>query len=303
MRLHKFLFCILLLFSVFQLNAQSLPNAGFENWHMDAGYEVPDNWDCTTRFVWYDFQMYGVIKDSSDSYEGNYCALLETDQDIAFTDTVRLPGLLSLAPVDINIMDYSVSIGDPIAFTGKPDGLRMHYKYFPVNQDTAIVRAYFTMWNNDTQQQDTIGYGALDLFDTTDVWTAIDMDIDYSSESIPEYVNVLISSSKPENLEVGSKLFIDSVGFEYSGAGIDKINEGKKCIVYPQPANNLVTVSWASKTIEQVQLFDLSMKELTGLTNFESFSSGIILHTENLRSGVYFIRINEQYAAKLYIVK
>jgi len=94
----------------------------------------------------------------------------------------------------------------------------------------------------------------------------------------------------------------DAVVVEYSMCvGIDENINNSNVSIFPNPANDLVTITAESSTVAEVQIFDLTGKMI--YSNF-SLSSRLEVNTSNYASGTYIVKViteNESATRRLIV--
>jgi hypothetical protein len=241
------LFFIAIIFISFQLQAQSyynndsVPDPGFEKWINNPNppyepYEDLEYWGTPNEFT----SLAGVItvtKDTDTTY-GNFAARLETKYILTF----KVPGVVTLGEIKVDIITAGAEITGGIPFTRKPLRLKGYFKYQPHNNDTCVVIVLLTKFIPAKGKRDTLGAGSFFSGDTISEWTEFTAEVQYFNEEIPDSLNIIFSSSYNYYDAVpGSVMWIDNLVFEGNEGIAPDIIPKVKVNVYPNPATDNIT--------------------------------------------------------------
>lgn len=279
-----FLAVIFGIISVFQLNAQQVPNGGFENWIDYGAFEEPEEWQ-TPNQVTSPLNIFTVEK-TTDAIAGNYAARLESKELMG--GMFVAPGAVTLGIFEINLVTQTGIITGGIPYNERPEKLKGYFKYFPKPND--FCQFFVLFYKTDTLgQRDTIGTGYFSVNDTVDVWSPFEADIYFVSPQEPDTMNIIFIASYIDNPIAGSTLYIDSVSFDFS-TGIEhpETNTEQACL-YPNPAAGYVNVILPqNETNAEMQIFNLR-GEL--ILNRKICSSPASIDVSSLSCGCYLYRI------------
>ena len=231
----KYLLLLLISLVLFELNAQTVPNGGFENWTNNIFYEDPDNWTTLNLLA-----LGGVpetaIK-STDSRTGSYALELKT---VSFINGSNQPDtMIGYA--------FSASIGGGGGFPvySRPQGLSCYYKYDKVGLSIGYVTVVLSKWNIQTNKSDSVGWGITFIPYDQSSYTQLDIPILYFSSEVPDtaFIWATCGGGDPADPGVpsgafapGTSLKLDDFSF-YGTTDINE-NEAKQISVYPNPAQN-----------------------------------------------------------------
>ena len=97
----------------------------------------------------------------------------------------------------------------------------------------------------------------------------------------------------------GINIINDSICYNYSvsNTSINNLNQGDQVIIYPNPTTqNELNITSQTEAIRQVVFYELNGKEIQ-VNNIDKLGKNIRINTENLKAGIYFIKINtDQYS-------
>ena len=100
----------------------------------------------------------------------------------------------------------------------------------------------------------------------------------------------------------GNNAYIDNINISASQVGINEIADDQISSLYPNPANNLVSlVLNNSSNQSRLDIFDAVGKSVYTQNIIGKGKQNINIATENFNNGVYFMRINGGAAKKLII--
>lgn len=274
---------ILTLSATAQTNPITTGIEGFENWTTNSVGEMPVAWDGFNRQVMFGGMTVGEVecirKDSLDPKEGNFSISLTSES------VMGGPAVPALFTTGDLIIDWNAQNGDITggeAFTNTPTQLKGWYKYYPVNNDTAFIEVDFTQ--NSTQ----VGSGRIELSGSTQDWTPFVFDITFDNRTMPDSMNIVAASTKAsENIPVGTVLELDAMEFVYGTTGLEnKASESIK--VYPNPATNNLTIDGMQTGQNNITIFN-SLGQT--IENLETSSHSILLNVSQLKTGIYFVQI------------
>ena len=123
----------------FNVNAQSIPNPGFENWVQFAGYENPEGYGTLNLLTAFGNPV-SVEKDSVNPYAGTYSMKVST---IVLTSN---PSPADLADTFGTAFTGDVSFAGQVygfPYTNRPANLKFYFKYAPSNNDSAYCYVPF----------------------------------------------------------------------------------------------------------------------------------------------------------------
>ncbi|MBN2892028.1 MAG: T9SS type A sorting domain-containing protein [Bacteroidales bacterium] len=245
-----FIFFSLFFFAVVTFSQTVPQNKNFENW-IDLG----TNGDSLVKWnsaIWYDAGVFGMIRipfaeQSTDAFQGDYAAKLETKEE-SFTGMI-LPGIIQLGKFDLEGDGMPIYGGVP--FSERPLGLSVFAKYFPADNDTAFVMAYLTKYNGTST--DTIGLTFYPLTDIIPDYTELLMPIIYESEDAPDTLNIVIISTNPLNMKVGSTMYVDSLQLLYEMSAFPTL-----ALEATQITETSFTANWIPSPYVSDYFFDLA---------------------------------------------
>jgi hypothetical protein len=303
-----FTLSICLLPLLFQTKAQAPVNLGFENWTDFTVYQDPDNWG-TLNFASVFVQgLPATAEKSTDSYADSFAVKLTTlpaNADLSGFgfDHDTVPGL----------MVYG-SIGGGTAgtaYTERPTSIQFHYKYTPVDDDSAGFLVQLTKWDAINQEQILVGQGAVSMKTLVTTYTLNDVVVIYEDTITPDSLFIVMFSSFDavhllgSNLNTalprpGSTLLVDNIKIlgvdtttpngviDYTAATID-------FTVYPNPVSSTLNIKCNNYDFAHGAL-TMDMIDMTGrLVQSVSFNTmQTSTDVSNLSTGMYIYRLKDK---------
>lgn len=230
----KFTLLSALVVAFFALNAQQVPNGGFETW---SNAYTPTGWATVDGL--FGSSLGFTTKDTADKVEGTTSIKVKSDSLAAVPQAGVVPGLVSLGTASYVAGQPSFK-GIPFAF--RPDTLRFAYKYSTPGTDTAGVQ--IVLFKSGSQP--VLG-GGIPLQATNGQWADVYVVLtpNYASGATPDTLLLQFYSSFSDVAPgvKGSTLNVDNVRFGYASActaptaptaaiaGQSSINQGQSTTV------------------------------------------------------------------------
>jgi len=277
---------IILAFSLMSISlfSQTLPNYDFEEWNNFFIYEEPSNWNTPNPYT----SLLGsvTVSPSNDAYTGSQAARLETMNVM----DINLPGVMTLADININIFDSSYSVSGGFFLQENIYKLTGWYKYQGVGGDQASILMY-NFKNTPETGYDTIGYG-YGFLDNADTWSQFTVYMTNISNAVPDSFNVIIASSLAIGAQEGSVLLVDSLSI-YTNTGIIDLWKPKTQLnVYPNPAVHNITFESETNISNGIITIYNNIGEKLYEKPFENNS--LNFNVNNLSPGIYTYTLREK---------
>ncbi|MEI7597166.1 MAG: PCMD domain-containing protein [Bacteroidota bacterium] len=297
----EIVFSALFFYSIF-INAQSIPNADFENWEtLGSGmnsYQEPTNWNTLNS----DLSSYFVSADvtkSSDSHAGISSAKLET-KSVAGIIT---PAVLTLGTIyATGTFDRDVRGGVPCS--QKPLLFEGWYKFSSQGSDKAYIASIMYKYNNITKKQDTVGAAIFMPSTSISQYTKFSVSFDYNSympNETPDSMNIVITSSYKYSVtssNVGTILLVDDLGLSFN-SGVEQQNNNN-CRVTYSPSKSII-IDRTSANSTQISITSSIGQEVSSSNNS---GNHIEINACNLKNGLYFVHLssgNENLTSKIWV--
>ena len=269
------------------LNSTAQLNGGFENWHDEFLYQVPDNWQ-TLNFLSIlsppnplsAFKATGI-----DKHSGNYALKIKT----FFVNNNPAPNIIddSVGLIFTGKVNYSpttIKLGFP--YSSRPEKLDFWAKYSPVGNDTGGAIVLLQKWNGISA--DTVAFGQIYIA-ATGAYTPMQINLTYYSNVLPDTAAIIFGASlKMGRTRVGSTMYIDDVAL-IGWVGIDEKNQlNNKVKIFPNPANENLTITTEFEEAENIRIMDVSGKTV-GRSKIQDHNSNV--NTGLFVEGMYFYEI------------
>ena len=241
-----------------------IPSPGFEDWNDLSGILKPDGWQTGAME-----ECLNVIP-SDDAYEGNLSAELLVLYDPVMTS---------------NMSGYMFADGN-FPVSERYTALNGYIKGNIIGNDTFSVNV--SMWKNG----DMIGFGRFKTLESHDNWTAFSVNITYDSGETPDEGFIAMQLGSIFGGNTGSFYRVDKLELSMTPSGInDESTVNFK--FFPNPANKRLHLTFtATSGVTLVRIIDLTGK--TVMEYKTSMQQEVILPTENLSEGLYFLQTFEE---------
>ena len=271
--------------------SQQILNGGFEDtnefnietfWHIGFGFNCFDP----------PFPVFAII--INDSNSGNNAVKLTSD--MCYNENVLLPGMINTADFESNGPGFGYEYHE------RPEFLNFYYKYNPTSSnEKAFVKIMLFNYNTSTYEvTEVIGEASANINEISE-YTLFTMPIEYYTESTPDYIHILFSTSENfsywenqplynSNLDnvnsLGTYLLIDDVYVSGGGIGTDDYLLNSIIRVYPNPMLDSLTIQNDSLNIYSIKIFNI-LGELM-LEEKNNFSN---IQVSDIDKGLYFLEI------------
>ncbi len=277
---------IILLFSTISAHSQDIPNASFENW---ANGE-PVDWHTTNQAL-----FTTVIKDATNPQEGSFSAQLKVvTVTIPFIGTYSMPGILSTANMEADVVNLQFNIWGGYPFTGMPNRLAGYLRYQPVNNDTCYFGWALSKWQNGAR--DTIGYGVAYRGGIISDWSYFEIPMEYNIWETPDTMNILFLNTNLADgqTHTNTKMWVDNLSFVYGPVGIEGITFPNDLRIY---ANGDTRQLILESSFTKPKKLSVSIYSLNGaiiLDERKTMSQSVeTINLASLKPGIYILKISE----------
>lgn len=287
----KLVILFLALLSVKSLVAQNIPNAEFELWVAQSGYDDPQNWATGNILsnILLGSSPISVFKETTEKHGGAAAVKIITVKMNPGVATGYLPNDTIGIAFTGKFVAVSPYLQYGFADTIRHTALNFYSKYTPSGTDTGYAFVYLLKRNGAVR--DTIANG-IQKITSSGSWVLSTVTLNYLVPvTKPDTTVIVFSSSGYINPQVGSTLYVDDVSFINPVGISDNRAIADQILVYPNPASNLIYFS--AKT-EYVMEIEIELSDMMG-RKLESFpvknkNTGTI-NIENLSPGIYFYKI------------
>lgn len=273
------------------LNSSAQSNGGFEFWHSEFSYLVPDSWQTLNILSIFTppnpisaFKATGL-----DAHSGVAALKLKTifvnnnPYPIGINDTIGyvFTGKVVVSPP-------SLKIGMP--YTERPEKFEFWAKYIPVGGDIAAVTVILQKWNGS--RTDTIARCDIKIDSTVLSYAFFQTYLNYFSTALPDTIIIGFSSSYKKSIaRVGSSLYLDDVALT-GWVGIEETNPYiNKIKIFPNPAKDNVIILAQIDEAAKVKVSDATGKQMAEY-KIQNYSANI--STVFFSEGIYFYAIRDK---------
>lgn len=232
---------------------------------------------------------------TSNSNNGTNAVYLTPDYCYSDGGGVNLlPGVLRTAIISSPFFGYE--------YHYRPEFLHFYYKYTPtMSGEKAFVKIMLFNYNSSTYEVTEVISEAHAKITEVSEYTLFTMPIEYYTESIPDYIHILFSTSEnfsywenqplynsnEDNVNsLGTTLLIDDVYVSGGGIGTDDYLLNSNIRVYPNPMINLLSIDCNNLDIKSIKVFSvLGSLILVEKNNFSD------IQVSNIDEGLYFLEI------------
>jgi len=296
------IFLILIVSSTLLSNAQII-NSDFEDWSTFANVLMPDGW----IFIGIEGVAIPVTR-TTESHSGTYAAKGEVL-------TTGLPAPLSILPPTITSVPYD---SENLGFTVSERHYSMSgvYKFNPVDGDKFHITVI--MYHDTT----TIGLGAQMIETGAIEYTPFNIDIDYTSEEIPNTCLIAFTICGPagsDDYHEGSYFIVDELDFDsqvllYQGFG-DFNYQFALHQNYPNPFGSETEINFQlpENMTVKIKIFNILGQEINELADKKYVKgshsikwNGRDYNGRKVSTGIYFYQIQSgdlSQAKKMYLLR
>ena len=297
------LLVLTLIFNSKITSAQTLVNAGFENWTNVILFNEPTGYVSSNYFSIIlgtgGLPRANVSKSAGIKHGGNFAAKLESYAQNT-GDSLGVPGLLITG--SLNIASAAITPGFP--YVGRPAELRGFYKYAQgLSSDSGTALVSLMKRNILTGQQEAVAVG-FGVFSNKTTFGEFSVPLFYASNEMPDTAIIVFSTTSSLSTDsaaltsapVGSILYLDDLSFFGSvAAGLESIDALLQVSAYPNPSSDLVNITFVQKAAGAGQL---TIRDLRGkliyqqAINLSAGKNEIPVATKDWDSGLYLYQIN-----------
>ncbi len=293
----------LFIFFPILLNAQNIPNAGFEDWYIGDVVLEADQWQSSNSYTFNQYLVYSANPDWEYFTEGFTSVRLTT----VVLDTLGpyAGRIVSGSPM----MDYEtfqldiISGGTP--FPHRPEKLTGQYRYqsqSPI-EDFGQAHVILKKYNPATGKRDTIGIGENVLLNPSPDFKTFEVPIQYLvADMIPDSVIVFFYSSHPQAPVAGSELWIDDLSFGDSTSSVTGAMPAVAANLYPNPFRDFLNVEITAPEEGVIELVSAEGRPVA-TRKAEKGTRTFTIETGNLPAGNYFITWQRSSGEKLFLKK
>jgi len=278
----KTLIAVMLLLSASITKAQTIPNAGFENWSNPNGFNVPNDWGNLNDITSFS-SIYTCTKGTPGNPGASYLKLISK----IVTGMGVKPGIAVSGVLNEN----TLTPFSGFAYSLRPDAFTGKWQYMGnSSNDIGYIKVFLTKWNSSVGMHDTIGYASQNLNGMVMSWANFSFPFTYNSTDNPDSCIILLNASGP-NPEAGSYLYVDNLSFSGVLTGVENVEATGIFNVFPNPSNQTIQLDLSGLNSKAKQ-FEIA--DITGKVIKTQNSNGSLVQTisiAELDAGNYFLKI------------
>lgn len=301
----------LLLLSMYSVNAQVIPNSGFETWSNDSN-AAPDGWEDRGSSI---TGFYPVTR-STDKYMGKYAARIENK--VTATDTII--GILNSVRPNNN---HGFGPAFPIAT--RYNNLKGFYKYVPLNGDSTQIIVYLTKtgFNNPYGFRNLLAFGLKNM-GAAPTYTPFSVGyfdslatvFYFDNSAVPDSGYLTIAAYKYIGPTGGSRplgnsvLYVDALNFDSYLVGINQsmdITSNFQLFPNANSGNFDVSFGTAGNEYTTIKIYNMEGKEMMNLFSGSLSSGNHTFHhsTQQLSNGnyLYIVASDKGYRTEKLVIQ
>lgn len=291
----KILLC-LFVSGAFSCAFAQLPTFDFESWTGTGPGIEPTGWvsgNAITSFPFSNPQSVFQESTAANVHSGTYSMKLVTVTLSNNPDPTTIPnpmgaafpGIVSISPL---------GLVDGFAYASRPADCQFWYKYSPVGADSASAYIVLTKWNSP--KRDTIAAGGWVLKTAATTYTQATLNLIYDpafNSMVSDTIHLYFTATCYSTLTcgtAGSTLWVDDISLN-GWNGINEYPGSEGVSVYPNPANEFVTISLDAADAVSLNAYDATGRIISSVpfyqaTNGMNKKTGTIT-TSALAAGIY----------------
>lgn len=278
----KIIYSIIVLVATAAISsAQTIPNAGFENWTTVGTYNNPDSWgNLNSKTA---AAAVFTCEKGTPGYAGS-SYLKVTSRTVTGMGVV--PGKAVCGVIDTTT--YLPVSG--MAFTGRPAYLKGYWQHMIYGSSQGYIDVKLTRWDAGTNTRVQVASAHTILSGMAMSWAAFTIPMSYTDSNAPDTCVITLSASgtAPTNLDY---LWVDALTF-FGTQGINEYDLNTKISLYPNPSTDRLVLDLASLNEQKVSV---SIIDMTGniVKSIEiiSATSATAIDISDVATGNYIVKV------------
>ena len=285
---------------VMNVDAQALPNTGFESWVHTSGppaYDDPTGY-ATANILSSTFaggSPVSVFKETSIVHSGSD-AMKIVSVKLNSSPSPQIPDTIGLA-VTGSISGSGIKTG--FAYTSIPSAFQFYAEYTPNGSDTAWAVSYLSHFNTITHLRDTVAIALIRIAGTVSSYTLYTTPFIIHSgipgTETPDTCVVAFSSTNMRTVHSGrpgSILYVDDANLNTTGVA-ENAQAIPSVSIYPNPVSSELNVVTANmKNATSVQVYDITGRKINSYKM--NTQDHLKINTDEYAAGLYIYQITDK---------
>jgi len=270
------------IFGITISQAQTITNAGFENWTSAGAYSNPNGWDQLNSLT--SLASVFTCEQGSPGNVGSFYLKLtsKTVTGVGVVPGVAVSGLIDVATQQAK---------SGFAFTAQPQSLTGKWQHMIFGSSQGYVDVQLTKWNSGTNSRTSVASGHLDLTGMAMSWANFSIPLAYLETFAPDscIISFRASGNTPTNNDY---LWIDELAFTGSVTSLENVSSKNKINVFPNPSDLQLSIDLSSLNVKQVEakIYNLAGQLIIYFKEI-AISNNTIIDISELASGNYVLNI------------
>ena len=272
---------IALLFATTISNAQApIPNGGFEDWTNMGMYDNPDNWT-TLNDMTASMETFTCLQGTPGNPGSAYIKLTSKTIGVAV-----IPGIAVCGTIDESTMQPTTGF----SYTDRPQNLTGKWQHMIFGSSQGFIDVQLTRWDVMEQTRITVASAHKNLTGMAMSWAAFTIPLVYTDGGDPDTCIIVLSASgtTPANNDY---LWVDALDFTGTVTGILNITGDKSINMFPNPANNSLSIDLSSfgNSKVRVQITDVQGR-IVRTENQVGTTAKATIEIATLPKGIYVLK-------------
>jgi hypothetical protein len=274
----KLLFSIMFIIISFVGTSQNVNNSSFEHWLIGGFVQRPLGWSTSNEFT----ATQGTYSVSSDTLRhDSFLSAKIVSVPVGFSGQPYAGFVVNGFMLADGNNDFGkiIDAGEP--FPHRPLSLKGYYRYESSSPIEDWAHAYVILKHYDsaTGTRDTIGIGSVKILGPSTTFKEFTVPINYLIKGLePDSIVVAFYSSDPISPNLGGKLWVDKISFDYI-TDLPEPLEKDIAEIVPNPVTDFFSIL-------NFEVKNLRITDVTGRTVLES-DQGEDVDISHLPAGTY----------------
>lgn len=274
---------IALLFATTISKAQApIPNGGFEDWSSMGMYDNPDNWT-TLNDMTSSMETFTCLQGTPGNPGSAYIKLTSKTIGVGV-----IPGIAVCGKIDESTMQSTTGF----SYTDRPQNLTGKWQHMIFGTSQGFIDVQLTRWDVQQQTRITVASAHKNLTGMAMSWAAFTIPLSYVDGGDPDTCIIVLAASGavPANNDY---LWVDALDFTGTVTGISNIADDKSINMFPNPANNFLSIDLSSfgNSKVSVQISDV-LGRIVKIEKQMDANEKTIIDIAKLPRGNYILKVS-----------